>query len=519
MTQQAVIYCRVSSLKQVTEGHGLASQETRCREYAKHKGYEVVEVFHDEGITGKLLDRPNMKAMLIYLKQHRATRPVVIIDDISRLARDIETHLHLRASISAAGGKLESPSIEFGDDSDSRLVEHLLASVAAHQREKNAEQVFNRMKARMMNGYSVFNAPIGYRYDKVGKHGKLLVPDQPCASVIAEGLEGFASGRFETQIELMRFFEASPHYPKDRFGTVHMQRIKEILSRVLYAGYLDKPDWGIHLVKGHHEALVSYETWKKVQARLNGQAKAPVRKDINEDFPLRGFVTCACCGSPLTACWTRGGGGLYAYYLCYGKTSGVKCSQNGKSIPKDKLEGEFGALLSEMKPSKEMFLLAAEIFTDLWNIKRDTAKQEAETIRRNLLQIERKTEQFLDRIADTDNSILITAYEKKIRQLEEEKIALDEKIAQCGRPLQSFDETFRTAFSFLSNPYQLWVSSRLEHKRAVMKLAFSERLRYCRNEGFRTPEKSLPFLLLEGSDEGKHEMVGLVGLEPTTKGL
>lgn len=52
-----------------------------------------------------------------------------------------------------------------------------------------------------------------------------------------------------------------------------------------------------------------------------------------------------------------------------------------------------------------------------------------------------------------------------------------------------------------------------------MKLAFSERLRYCRNEGFRTPEKSLPFLLLEGSDEGKHEMVGLVGLEPTTKGL
>ncbi|WP_300285382.1 zinc ribbon domain-containing protein [Nitrosomonas sp.] len=57
---------------------------------------------------------------------------------------------------------------------------------------------------------------------------------------------------------------------------------------------------------------------------MNGQAKAPVRKDINEDFPLRGFVTCACCGSPLTVCWTRGRGGLYAYYLCYGKASGVK---------------------------------------------------------------------------------------------------------------------------------------------------------------------------------------------------
>ena len=519
MTQQAVIYCRVSSPKQVTEGHGLASQETRCREYAKHKGYDVVEVFHDEGITGKLLDRPNMKAMLAYLKKHRIANPIVIIDDISRLARDIETHLRLRASIAAAGGKLESPSIEFGDDSDSRLVEHLLASVAAHQREKNAEQVFNRMKARMMNGYSVFNAPVGYRYDKVGRHGKLLVPDQPCASVITEGLEGFASGRFDTQVELMRFFLSSPHFPKDRFGNVHMQRIKEILNRVLYAGYLDKPDWNIHLVKGHHEALVSFETYKKIQARLNGQAKAPVRKDINEDFPLRGFVACACCGTPMTACWSRGRNGLYPYYLCQGKNNGVKCSQYGKSIRRDKLEGEFEMLLSEMKPSKDMFFLAAEIFTDLWNTRRNDAKQEADAIRRNLAQIERKTEQFFERIVEADNPILITAYEKKLRQLEEEKITLDEKIAQCGRPLQSFDETFRTAIQFLSNPHQLWVSDRLEHRRAVLKLAFSERLRYCRNEGFRTPEKSLPFLLLEGSDERKKEMVGLVGLEPTTKGL
>ena len=71
--------------------------------------------------------------------------------------------------------------------------------------------------------------------------------------------------------------------------------------------------------------------------------------------------------------------------------------------------------------------LTAELFTDLWNARRNDAKQEAEAIRRNLIQIERKIEQFLDRIAEADNSILITAYEKKIRQLEEEEIELDEK--------------------------------------------------------------------------------------------
>ena len=47
--QKAVIYCRVSSQKQVTKGDGLGSQETRCREYAGHKNYQIVEVFRDEG--------------------------------------------------------------------------------------------------------------------------------------------------------------------------------------------------------------------------------------------------------------------------------------------------------------------------------------------------------------------------------------------------------------------------------------------------------------------------------------
>ena len=39
----------------------------------------------------------------------------------------------------------------------------------------------------------------------------------------------------------------------------------------------------------------------------------------------------------------------------------------------------------------------------------------------------------------------------------------------------------------------LWASERLEHKEAVLKLAFADRLTYVRNEGFRTPDLALPF--------------------------
>jgi site-specific DNA recombinase len=59
-----------------------------------------------------------------------------------------------------------------------------------------------------------------------------------------------------------------------------------------------------------------------------------------------------------------------------------------------------------------------------------------------------------------------------------------------------FDETLRTSLDFLANPCDLWASDHLEHKKAVLKLAFGDRLTYVRNEGFRTPDLALPFKVL-----------------------
>jgi hypothetical protein len=69
------------------------------------------------------------------------------------LARGVKAHIELRSAIALAGGMLESPSLEFGDDADSELQEFILATVAQHQRRKNAEQTANRMQARVLNGY------------------------------------------------------------------------------------------------------------------------------------------------------------------------------------------------------------------------------------------------------------------------------------------------------------------------------------------------------------------------------
>ncbi len=512
--QKAVIYCRVSSIKQTTRGDGLGSQETRCREYAKYKGYSVVEVFQDD-MSGSLIDRPGMKTMLAYLHRNRSNPHVVIIDDISRLARGLEAHIQLRAAINSAGGTLESPSIEFGEDPDSILVENLLASVSQHQRQKNGEQTKNRMRARMMNGYWVFQAPIGYRYTRVSGHGNVLVRNEPFASIIQEALEGFASGRFQLQAEVKRFLESHPEYPKCSNGYVRSQQVTDILTNPVYAGYVEAPNWDVSLRQGHHQPLISFQTFKAIEERINGKVKAPVRKDVNMDFPLRGAVLCGDCGSPLTSCWSKGRNGSYPYYLCHKRG----CKSYGKSIKRETLEGEFENILRSLQPTQGLFTVARKMFEDLWNHRLAMTTDRIRTLKTDLSKIEKQIEQFLDRIADTDTLSIIKTYESRIRKLEEQKIVIEEKIAQCGRPARSFDETLRTAFDFLGNPWKLWDSERLEDKRTVLKLAFIDRLTYVRNEGFRTPDLSLPFKALADISKGNLKMAHLTGFEPATNGF
>ncbi len=510
---KAIIYCRVSSNVQLAKGDGLASQETRCREYAKHKNYEVVEVFKDEGVSGGMIERPSMQAMLKFLRTKKSQKLVVIIDDISRLARGLEAHIQLRAAIGVAGGMLESPSIEFGEDSDSQLVENLLASVSQHSRQKNAEQVKHRMRARMMNGYWTFYPIAGYRYERVSGHGKLLVRNEPVASLVKEALESYASGRFETQTEVKRFLESCTEFPKSKKGVVHPQFVQDMLMRSLYAGYIDFPKWGISLHPAKHEPLIDFETWQAIQNRLKGQAKAPARKDIHDDFPLRGFVICGCCGHPVTAGWSKGRNTKYPYYLCHNKD----CADYRKSVRKEKIEKEFEELLINLRPTQNLFYMATDMFRELWEDRLKRSGEEAASIQKEIKKIDRKVGQFLDRIVETDSLALLTTYENQVRKLEEKKILLKEKVQNCGRPLDTFDDTFRTAFGFLSNPYKLWDSDRLEDKRSVLKLVFAKRLPYYRNEGFRTAAISLPFSLLEGLKGGKYEMVEAGGIEPPSE--
>src|SRR5262249_15410387 len=117
-------------------------------------------------------------------------------------------------------------------------------------------------------------------------------------------------------------------------------------------------------------------------------------------------------------------------------------------------------------------------------------------LKMELARLERQKEQYLDRILDTQTPSVIGAIEGRIRKLDEQAVIVNERIAQCGRPLSSFDDSLRTALDFLGKPQKHWASGQIDQRRIVLKLAFADRLAYVRNEGFRTANLALPFKAL-----------------------
>ena len=159
-----------------------------------------------------------------------------------------------------------------------------------------------------------------------------------------------------------------------------------------------------------------------------------------------------------------------------------------------------------MQPTRSMFDMTYHGLRSLWDRQKDRASDRKKSLSSEMREIHSEIKKLVDRVIDTDNATLIAAYEKRIGEAEARKAELAEKLSNCGRPLASFEQAFRTSMAFLANPYKLWVSERIELKRTVLQLAFVDRLEYVRESGFRTPLTSSPFRLFHAPKEGSEVM-------------
>jgi DNA invertase Pin-like site-specific DNA recombinase len=140
--KRAALYMRVS-----TKGHGQTTetQAVALQEYAAHRGFEIVEEYRDEGISGSKDSRPALDRLM---KDSRARKfDVVIVARFDRFARSVSHLLRALEEFSHLG--IDFVSLSESVDTSTpmgRMIFTVLGAVAELER--------NLIKERVLMGIS-----------------------------------------------------------------------------------------------------------------------------------------------------------------------------------------------------------------------------------------------------------------------------------------------------------------------------------------------------------------------------
>ena len=93
-TKRAVGYIRVSTAEQKEEGYSLLGQRKNIEMFAEKQGYELIDVYADEGISGKnIIKRPGVQRLLEDAKTGKFD--VLIIWKLTRLGRSMKDVMNI----------------------------------------------------------------------------------------------------------------------------------------------------------------------------------------------------------------------------------------------------------------------------------------------------------------------------------------------------------------------------------------------------------------------------------------
>lgn len=95
------IYLRVSTDEQAKEGFSIDNQKKACVDYAKNYGYQVREIFQDDGKSARTTDRPAFQDLMRVAKENPVD--AIIVYKIDRLARNVADFANIRKELKNYG--------------------------------------------------------------------------------------------------------------------------------------------------------------------------------------------------------------------------------------------------------------------------------------------------------------------------------------------------------------------------------------------------------------------------------
>lgn len=484
---KSVIYCRVSSWSQLSWSW-LDWQFSSCSRLAKSKNLQVISDFKDWWVSWWLMKRPWIIKMFTFIDKYNAENnndkiKYMICDDISRFARDVQVHLELKIQLEIREMKLELVNQNFEETPTWEFIELVMAWNSQLFRKQNRLTVISRQTARLLDGYRTFNPPVWFNTITEPQWWKLLVVDHNKADILKEWITNYANWIF-TSLHQIADFRKRKWLIIDKkskeIKNIPISTVSRILKNILYAWYIKYQkttrykDWrvkhhrDIPLRKWQHEWIISLDIYNKVQKILD--RKKPhdnVVKKVNNQFPLRGFISCSCCKKNLSSGNSKWRKESFWYY-----TFNKLCCNKNKWINSNNLHKDFEKVLSKIsldsKISKYLEFLIQKEFKNRSKDILSNLKQ----VKKEIDSLEEKNEKLLDTLTTLSSESTIRRIEQRMEDNDLKIKAEKEKLENMTGFDEISDQILSLAFQIMSDPLYFWSKWNVDQKRLLVSLVF-----------------------------------------------
>jgi site-specific DNA recombinase len=487
---RAAVYTRVSTDKDEQKS-SLEAQHQYYTDYCVKKGYELVELYSDEGISATSNNRKEFLKMIVdggvdyhYGKENKkivhfepsSREPkfdLIICKDVSRFARNISSETIVKyLDEKGVSIHFENSSLKTGEGNWKFELSLYLTFAENESRDRSKKMKWSLKNKADQDKFTFSVLPYGFDLDE--KENKYVVNEEE-AEVVRQIFDMYVNKSMGVRaIALYLNNNGIPN--KKGKGKWVDTTLSRMISSERYIGNVVVQKYTKHDVTGSGKRIIKDEgLWHRIENALdpiidkelweNAQkVKADRTQRLsdnsikgkrlsNDDY--KGKIRCGKCQSHFTRLATnkiRAGEKTREYfYQCYRRRKHKECDMRGLS--KAVLDREIMAIASKKLPEALSYDLDTEkrgldVSIARIQYKIDSIESERQIIKDQIASIKSKIDLLFNQFLEGDvNKSLVKATRNKIQSLEENKQLLEDKlehlnVANLEKSIQNVEKTY-----------------------------------------------------------------------------
>jgi site-specific DNA recombinase len=506
MKRRAIIYTRVSTDEQ-NNGYSPSDQKDKLHKYCENNNIEIVGFYHDDE-SGKTFNRPEWLKILQFIKKNRGYVDNILFLKWDRFSRNVaEAYITIR-DLKKMG--VEPQSIEQPLDfeiPESKIMLAIYLAAPEVDNDRRALNIFHGIRRGKKEGRWLGARLRGYQNTRDVNNRPIMTPEGgKQEELVKRAFKEFASGLYNIEELRLKLYKEGLKCNRNSFWM--LLRNKGYIGKVLVPAFKEEPE---HWVDGVHDAIIDNDTFFTVQDIIDGRKKKMPNKyqTVRDEFPLRGFLTCAQCGRTLTASSSKGKmGTLFYYYHC-----NKGCKERYKA---SNVNEKFEDMLSKINSNSQSLNLFAQILKNGFKSKNSSVKTELEKLQKEIGKQKQRLKNAKDMVLDgeiTSNDYKEMKYdiEELLLKLSSDESKLISAIDNNGNLVDDGIEIIRTAEKY-------YHSKDTVAKQRIVSSIYPNKLVF-EKTGYRTPENLKLINLLcrvgeasKGNKKGKKTEISVSSL-------